>query len=261
MNLSLRGKTAVVCGSTQGIGRAIAVELAAAGANCILVARRQEALQSVVSELDRSQGQQHEFRVVDFADGAAVESTAAEIAARQKVEVLINNTGGPSPGPVTDARAEQFTQAFSQHVLNSQALVQAFLPGMKQAGYGRIINIISTSVKIPIANLGVSNTIRAAMAGWSKTLAQEVAASGITVNNILPGYTRTGRLDSLIQANAARQKTAVDELTRRMENQIPARRFGEPEEIAALAAFLAAPAASYINGTNIPVDGGSTGAF
>lgn len=261
MDLSLKGKKAVVCGSTQGIGKAIAMELALLGADCILLARNEDRLKEAVSSLDSKQEQQHQYAVADFQQPEQVKKVVAELAASTTIHILINNTGGPAPGLIQEASADQFLNAFQQHIINYQQLVQAVLPGMKQAGYGRIINVISTSVKMPIPNLGVSNTIRAATAGWAKTLSLEVAADGITVNNILPGFIKTGRLESLIQNNAAAQQISPEQLAADMEKQIPAKRFGETKEIAALAAFLASPAAAYINGTSIPVDGGKTGAF
>jgi 3-oxoacyl-[acyl-carrier protein] reductase len=261
MNISLTQKTALICGSTQGIGLAIAKELALLGANCILLARNEISLKKVLKELDTSAGQQHQFAIADFANNEQVKQTIEALLLKHTIHILINNTGGPAPGAIADATGEQFVQAFAQHIINNQTLAQAVLPGMKNAGYGRIINIISTSVKIPITNLGVSNTIRAATAAWAKTLSLEVARFGITVNNVLPGYTETQRLNSLINTNAAKQQITPAELAARMQQQIPAQRFGEAAEIAAVAAFLATPAASYVNGTSIPVDGGSTGAF
>lgn len=261
MNISLTNKKAVICGSSQGIGLAVAKELALLGADCVLLARNETSLQKALLQLDVSQGQAHSYAIADFADNTAVQKAIEQIVQAGIVHILINNTGGPSPGAITEAEAATFNNAFQQHIINNQLLVQAVLPGMQQAGYGRIINIVSTSVKIPIANLGVSNTIRAATAGWAKTLSLEVAKFGITVNNVLPGYTETNRLDSLVTTNAAKQNIDKEALAKRMQQQIPAQRFGEAAEIAAVAAFLASPAASYVNGTSIPVDGGSTGAF
>ena len=261
MNLSLKEKCAVICGSTQGIGLAIAKELAMSGADCILMARNETSLQKAIALLDFSQKQKHEYAIADFSSNEQVRAAIEKIIQHKTIHILINNTGGPAPGPITEATTESFINAFQQHIINNQLLVQAVLPAMKEAGYGRIINIISTSVKIPIANLGVSNTIRAATAAWAKTLSLETAQYGVTVNNILPGYTKTQRLDSLLTANAAAQNITKEELAAKMQLQIPARRFGEAEEVAALAAFLASPAASYVNGTSIPVDGGNTGAF
>jgi 3-oxoacyl-[acyl-carrier protein] reductase len=261
MNLSLKNRTALICGSTQGIGLAIARELALLGANCILLARNEKSLKEAIASLDNSQDQLHKYAVADFQFPEQVKSIAATLAAEGTVHILVNNTGGPAPGLIQNATADQFLNAFQQHIINNQQLVQAFLSGMKAAGYGRIINVISTSVKVPIPNLGVSNTIRAATAGWAKTLSMEVAADGITVNNILPGFIKTGRLESLINTNAAAKHMSPEELAAHMEKQIPAQRFGETKEIAALAAFLASPAAGYISGTSIPVDGGRTGAF
>lgn len=261
MILSLKERNAIVCGSTQGIGLAIAKELALLGANCILLARNETTLKQAISLLDVSQGQQHEYTVADFSNNQQVKTAIDKIVRSKAVHILINNTGGPAPGAITEAATEDFSNAFHQHIINNQILVQAVLPGMRAAGFGRVINIISTSVKVPIPNLGVSNTIRAATAAWAKTLSLEVAAYGITVNNVLPGYTRTLRLDSLITTNAVHRNIKKEKLVLEMEQQIPARRFGEAEEVAVVAAFLASPAASYVNGTSIPVDGGRTGAF
>jgi len=261
MDISLKNRQALVCGSTQGIGLAIARELAAQGASCTLVARNEVALQEALASLDRSAGQEHRYRVVDFNDLEQVRSASEALAAEQDIHILINNTGGPPPGPITDASTNDFAKAFQMHILSYQVLAQAAIPSMKKSGYGRIINIVSTSVRIPIANLGVSNTIRAATAGWAKTMANETGPFGITVNNILPGFTATKRLDSLIAGIAKAKGLAPEQVAAAMKEEIPARRFGEASEIAHLAAFLASPAASYINGTSIPVDGGRTGSI
>ncbi len=258
MELSLSAKNAVVCGSSQGIGKAVAVELARLGARVTLVARNEQALQQVVKELQPLAA--HDYLVADFTRPEELrERVQPYAAAHGPVHILVNNTGGPPSGTIVDAQVEAFVEAFRQHVICNHVLVQAFVPGMKAERYGRIINIVSTSVKQPIRNLGVSNTTRWAVAGWAKTLATELAPFGITVNNILPGATKTERLFSLFEARARQSGKTPEEIAAEWMAEIPAGRFGEPSEIAAAAAFLASPAASYINGINLPVDGGRLG--
>lgn len=258
MNLSLLGKNALVGGASAGIGRAVAVELAALGANVTLLARTESSLQEAATSLDTSQGQRHSYIAADFSDSKNLLEKVTALLERQPVHILINNTGGPPGGPIAEASGEAFLVAFHNHLLCNQLLAQAVLPGMKTAGYGRIVNIISTSVKEPIDNLGVSNTTRWAVAAWAKTWANEVGRYGITVNNVLPGYTRTGRLVEIIEKRAAASGQSIPEVVEQFKNQVPARRFAEPAEIAAAVAFLAGPAAGYINGINLPVDGGRT---
>lgn len=258
MNLSLTNKFAVVCGSSQGLGLAAAVELASFGANCILMARNQETLEKAVRSLPNNGSQQHRYAVADFSDTTAVQTAIQRIVGEQSIEILVNNTGGPKAGLITDAKPEDFLNAFQQHLINNRNLVEAVLPGMKSAGYGRIINIISTSIKTPLANLGVSNTIRAAVAAWAKTLSNEVGQYNITVNNVLPGLTATARLSSLISGTAEKSKQTIEDVEQGMLGSIPMKRFGEATEIANVIAFLASPAASYITGVSIPVDGGRT---
>lgn len=261
MQLSLEHRTALICGSSQGIGLAAARELAMLGANCILLARNEQSLQAAVASLDTSSGQQHRFAVADFSIPSTVQQAVAQLDLPTPVSILVNNTGGPKPGVIIDASAAQFLDAFQQHIVVNQLLSQAMVPGMKQLGYGRIINIVSTSVKIPLNNLGVSNTIRGAVASWAKTMANELGEFGITVNNVLPGFTSTARLKSLAETLAANKGITVEEQELSMQQEVPLKRFGKAEEIAALVAFLASPAASYITGTNIPVDGGRTGSL
>lgn len=259
MNISLIGQTAVICGSTQGIGKAIAEAFAAAGANCVLVARNKNSLDEVVRDLPVSDGQSHHVVVADFTDLKQIRSAISEIAVIGNVDILVNNTGGPKPGPIIEVPVDDFTKAFEQHIVCNQLLAQAFVPGMQKKNYGRIINIISTSVRMPLANLGTSNTIRAAVASWAKTLSNEVGKFNITVNNILPGFTETSRLNSLIDGMVKSSGLSREAVVDNLKKEIPMRRFGEPSELAALATFLASPAASYITGTSIPVDGGRTG--
>ncbi|MES2617431.1 MAG: SDR family oxidoreductase [Bacteroidota bacterium] len=258
MIIDLKNKTALVCGSTQGIGKAIALELAASGASVILLARNEEKLKTVVQELDSSQGNQHHYFVADFDKTDDVATVAAKITAQYSIDILINNTGGPAAGKAIDAATGGFIAAFNTHLINNHQLVQAVVPGMKAKGFGRIINIISTSVKVPLHNLGVSNTIRGAVGNWSKTLATELAGAGITVNNILPGATETERLSTIISNKSS--KLAVDNavIEKEMLAEIPMGRFGKPSEIAYAATFLASDLAAYITGTNVVVDGGRT---
>lgn len=258
MDLSLQGKTALICGSSQGLGLATAIELAALGATCILTARNEEKLKAAVAQLASDAGQPHRYIVSDFTDLEAVSDLAADIALEGAVHILINNTGGPAAGPILHASTTALADAFSQHVLCNQVLAQALVPGMIEAGYGRIINIISTSVKAPLKNLGVSNTTRWAVAAWAKTLANELAQHGITVNNVLPGSTLTDRLEKLFSAAAAARSVSPATVAEEWRNEIPMKRFGEAHEVAAMAAFLASPAASYVTGTSIAVDGGKT---
>jgi 3-oxoacyl-[acyl-carrier protein] reductase len=248
---------ALVCGSTQGIGRACAIALADHGADVTLVARDAAALESVRADLPATGGQVHRCIAVDFRDWEAVRDAAiSHVAEHGPAQVLVNNTGGPPAGAAVDGAPSAFADAFAQHLLCNQALVQALVPGMKDAGYGRIVNIISTSVVTPIANLGISNTIRGAVANWGRTLAGELGRFGITVNNVLPGFTDTARLQSLLRGRAERTGTTFDDVVERLQASVPAGRFGFPEEIAAVVAFLASPAAAYVNGVNLPVDGG-----
>ncbi len=259
MNLSLLNKKALVCGSTQGIGKAVAIELALLGANVTLLARNEEKLQATLTELDTTQGQQHNYLVADFADTEGLKTLAANSIATANYSILINNTGGPAAGLAKDAKVEDFLSAFNNHLVANHILTQAVIEGMKAEAFGRIINIISTSVKQPIPGLGVSNTIRAAVGNWAKTLAGELGPMGITVNNVLPGATDTQRLRTIITNNAGKKNSSEDEVRQHMVEEIPARRFAQPEEVAAAVAFLASPAAGYINGINLPVDGGRTG--
>lgn len=261
LSMDLTDKTALVAGSTQGIGLAAAQALASLGATCVLIARNEEALKNAVATLEIKNNQGHSYLVADFSDADAVQKVVSGFVAKHPVHILVNNTGGPPAGAVVDAQPQAFLTAFNQHLICNHIITTAVVPGMKAAGYGRIINIISTSVKIPLKNLGVSNTIRGAVASWAKTMANELASFGITVNNVLPGATATGRLAAIISNKVAKTGVSKDEASEEMLREIPAKRFGRPEEIAAMVAFLASPAAGYVNGVSIPVDGGRTGSI
>jgi len=257
MNLKLSNKTAMVCGGSQGLGLASAVELSLLGANVILVSRNKEKLEAAIGQLDTSKRQEHGFLTADFSEPTQVKEMIESFLQKGKaIDILINNTGGPAGGNILDAETASFEKAFQMHIVCNQILVQAITPGMKKEGFGRIINIISTSVKQPIDGLGVSNTIRAAVASWSKTLANELGPFGITVNNVLPGFTETERLDYVLGQKALKTGTELKEEKEKAAASIPARRLGLPHEFGAVVAFLSSPAASYINGINLPVDGG-----
>ncbi len=253
----LQGKRALVCGSTQGIGRAIALHFADLGADVVLLARDPIALERVVSQLSTEIGQRHAFLVADYSYPDALKQTLAEgLCDAQPLHILVNNTGGPPGGIIQDADEDAFLEAFSKHIICNQILAQSLIPSMKQAGFGRIINIISTSVRQPIPGLGVSNTVRGAVASWAKTLAGELAPFGITVNNILPGATETARLASIIDSHAEKLKQSAEQVAEDMKKTIPMGRFAEPIEIAHAAGFLASDWAAYVTGVNLPVDGG-----
>jgi len=259
MNLNLKGKTALVCGSTQGIGKATALQMAKMGANVVLLARNSQRMHAVLTELSQVEGQNHSYIKADFNFPPEVKLNVENwIEENGTVDILVNNTGGPAGGLAHTARPEDYIKAFNMHLISNQKLVQAVVDGMKEQKSGRIINVISTSVKQPLNGLGVSNTIRGAVASWAKTLANELGEFGITVNNVLPGATNTGRLQEIISNKAAKQGVSEEEVAKAMTSQVPMLRFAKPEEIANGICFLASDAASYINGINLPIDGGRT---
>jgi 3-oxoacyl-[acyl-carrier protein] reductase len=259
MNLDLTGRTALVCGSSQGIGLAAAIELSRLGASVTLFARNAARLTEARARLSHSAGRPHGQLVADFTILDQVTQVLSDwLAANDGAHILVNNTGGPPPGLAINADLKEFVEAFQNHLLVNQTITRMLVPFMRQEGFGRIINVISTSVKQPIAGLGVSNTIRGAVANWAKTLASELASDGITVNNVLPGATRTGRLDSILKTSAEKSGIPLAAAEEKLLKEIPARRFATPEEIGAAVAFLATPAAAYITGINLPVDGGRT---
>lgn len=258
--LNLTGKRALVCGSTQGIGKASAMQMAALGASITLIARNEDVLKAVVKELPSSSGQKHDYIVANFDKPEELKASVEKYLANgNEFQILVNNSGGPSGGEITLAKTEDFINTFQRHLICNHILTQLLIPGMKKAKYGRIINIISTSVKEPIKGLGVSNTIRAAVANWSKTMSFELAPFGITVNNVLPGATETARITDIVGNTAKKTGKTEEQVKADMLSKIPAGRFAKPEEIAYAVAFLASPEAAYINGTNMPVDGGRMG--
>jgi 3-oxoacyl-[acyl-carrier protein] reductase len=255
--IDLTGKRALVCGASQGIGEAAARQLASQGAAVVLLARSADRLAAIAAEITASAKAQTRVLASDIGDLAGLRSAIEhELDTGGPIHILINNTGGPAPGPLLAAEPAAFLKGFTEHVLAAQLLASILVPGMKRAGFGRIVNVISTSAKQPIPNLGVSNTIRGAMSSWAKTLAGELAPHGITVNNILPGYTNTPRLQAILEAMAAREGKSVAAVTEEWRGVIPLGRFADPAEIAAAIGFLTSPAASYVNGIHLPVDGG-----
>lgn len=262
MDIDLTGKNAIVCGSTQGLGYASAVELALLGSSVTLMARNEEKLRAALKSLDNSKGQLHQYLVADFEDPQIVKNAINKyISKSNQVNILINNTGGPKGGNATEATELDFLDAFNSHLVCNHILMQAVLPSMKNSGYGRIVNIISTSVKEPIPGLAVSNTIRGAVAAWSKTLANELGKFGITVNNVLPGSMRTARYNSLLKNKATAANNSKEEIEKNILSEIPLNRIGTAEEFGSVVAFLCTHAASYITGINLPVDGGKIRCF
>lgn len=259
MQLNLAGRHALVCGASEGIGRAAAEALAGLGADVTVLARREGVLVEVAAALPRVHGsQRHGHVAADSRDGDGLRAAVSALVAQRPVQILVNNTAGPPGGAAHEAEPERYVEVFRQHLVANQILVQAVLPGMKAAGWGRVVNVISTSVKEPIPNLGVSNTVRGAVASWAKTLASELGPFGITVNNVLPGYTRTRRLEQILAERSAATGKPAEDIAKGMLATVPAGRFAEPAEVAAAIAFLASPAAAYVNGINLPVDGGRT---
>lgn len=256
MDLDLSGRHALVCGGSEGIGRAAAIELAQLGADVTVLARRETALQAVVDGLPRKDGQRHGLLVADIATTDALRDGVAALVASKPVHILVNNTGGPPGGSAHGAEIAAYLDAFNRHLVANQALLQAVLPGMRAARWGRIVNVISTSVYEPIPNLGVSNTIRGAVASWAKTLSRELAGDGITVNNVLPGYTRTQRLDQILGDRSAATGKSRDEIAQGMLASVPVGRFAEAHEVGGVIAFLCTNAAAYVDGQSIAVDGG-----
>ena len=256
MDLNLSGKHALVCGASEGIGRAAAIELALLGADVTVLARREAALQAVVDALPNDGMQRHGLLVADIAATDALRDAVATLAASRPVHILINNTGGPPGGAAHAADIAAYLDAFNKHLIANHTLLQAVLPGMRAAHWGRIVNVISTSVYEPIPNLGVSNTIRGAVASWAKTLSRELGGDGITVNNVLPGYTRTQRLDQILADRSAAIGKPQDEIANGMLSTVPVGRFAEAGEIGGVIAFLCTNAAAYVNGQSLAVDGG-----
>ena len=257
MDLGLRGKVAVVAAASKGLGRAVAQELAAEGARVVICARSRESLDRARDEIAGDTHADVYAVVADLSTTAGIDAVAREALARfGRVDILVNNAGGPPSGPFEQHAWETWESAVHLTLRSAVELTRRLLPAMRERHWGRIINVTSIAVKQPVDGLILSNSIRAAVTGWARTLATEVATDGVTVNNVLPGYTRTERVEQLNAARAASEKVSVDEIQRRIEAQIPMRRLGEPREFGALVAFLASERASYITAQSWAVDGG-----
>ena len=258
--IDLANKRAFVCGSTQGIGKASAMVLAQQGASITLAARNEDSLKQALKELPTATNQKHDYIVADFNQPEQLKkSVETYLSSGNEFHILLNNTGGPPGGEIINSKTEDFIQTFQRHLICNHILTQLLVPGMKKNKYGRIINIISTSVKEPIKGLGVSNTIRASVASWAKTMSFELALFGITVNNVLPGSTETVRIEEIIKNNSTKTGKTPEAVKADMISKVPAGRFATADEIAYAVAFLASPEAAYINGINLPIDGGRTG--
>jgi 3-oxoacyl-[acyl-carrier protein] reductase len=256
MDLDLNGRHALVCGASEGIGRATAHELALLGADVTVLARREDALREVADALPRQGSQQHGWIAADVSRTDALRAQVEALANGKPVHILVNNTGGPPGGPAHLADTDAFLDAFNKHLVANQTLVRAVLPGMRADAWGRIVNVISTSVTEPIPGLGVSNTVRGAVASWAKTLSRELAPMGITVNNVLPGFTETGRITQLVRDRSQASGESEDTVADAMRRLVPLGRFAQPSEIGGVIAFLCSPAAAYVNGVSLAVDGG-----
>lgn len=256
MDLGLSGRHALVCGASEGIGRAAAIELARLGAHVTLLARGEDGLRGTLAALPATASQRHGYLTADVSRTGALGEAAGALALDKPVHILVNNTGGPPGGAAHAAAAEAYLDAFNRHLVANQTLLQAVLPGMRAAHWGRIVNVISTSVYEPIPNLGVSNTVRGAVASWAKTISRELGGDGITVNNVLPGYTRTRRLGQILADRSVATGKHEDEVAKGMLATVPAGRFAEAHEIGGVIAFLCTNAAAYVNGQSLAVDGG-----
>ncbi len=259
MNISCQEKNAIVCGSTDGIGKACAMVLAEQGASITLIARNEQKLVTTLQQLKTSPTQKHSYIVADFSHPDSLKERVDQYLASGKViHILVNNTGAPNVGLPLEIKTSDFLDAFNQHLICTHLLTQAIVPGMTKVGYGRIINITSYSAKQPLNDMIVSNTIKGAVSNWAKTMANVLGGYGITVNNVLPGSTGTRQLFSFVKDRMEMTGRGEEEIMGDLENAIPLGRLAQPEEIGFAVAFIASPAAAYINGINLPVDGGKT---
>jgi 3-oxoacyl-[acyl-carrier protein] reductase len=262
MKISLSGKRAFVGGSSQGIGLAIADCMAACGATVTLTSRNEEKLKTAIAQLPTPEGQIHDYCVIDYGDLKSLEKIIADYQSKtadNPVAILVLNSGGPTPGTAFNAQPAQYQTYFNESIMANQILVQAFVPKMQERNFGRILTVLSAVVKQPNIDLGISNTIRAGVANWAKALSIELAKDGITVNNILPGFIQTQRLEQIMDVRAKNAGVSAAQIATQMAASIPAKRIGAPKDLGNVAAFLASDLGSYVNGVNVPVDGGLLG--
>lgn len=261
MKIDLNGKNALVGGSSKGIGRAIAERLARSGANVTLMARSENLLKTIVAQLDTSQGQSHQYLVVDFSNYTLFASQMEEYFKSNTVDILINNTQGPAAGGAIEKSIEDYQTAFDLLFKCAVYTTSLALKHMQSQQWGRIVNVASVSVREPLSYLALSNSLRAALVTWAKSLSIEIAANNITINNTLTGYFDTERIAQLNAEKAKKMNVPIEKVREAMEGQVPMQRIGQPEEYANLVCFLASEQASYITGTNIPIDGGLLKSF
>ncbi len=256
MEISLLGKNALVGGSSKGVGEAIARQLAASGANVTLMARNETKMKRLITEFDSEQGQKHNYLVVDFSSFEAFKQRISKFFQENTIDILVNNTQGPEAGGALEKNVEDYQQAFDLLFKSVVFTTELALKNMIKNQWGRIINVASISVKEPLSYLALSNSIRAAVVTWAKSLSIDVAKNGITINNVLTGYFDTDRITQLNAKKAKKLGVSESEVRSNMENQVPAQRIGNPYEYGFLVAFLASEKSAYITGTNIPIDGG-----
>lgn len=256
MNISLKGKKALVGGSSDGIGKAIAMQLAASGASVTLVSRSENKLKKISTDLDTSFGQKHQYVVVDYTNFENYQSKISAYFDTHTVDILVNNTQGPSAGNSLEKHTEDYQQAFNLLFKTTIYTTELALKNMIQNKWGRIINVASVSVKEPLSYLALSNSIRAAVVTWAKSLASDVGEYQITVNSILTGYFDTNRIAQLNATKAKQLGVSEAKVRQEMEDKVALKRIGKPEEYGFLVAFLASDKAAYITGTAVPIDGG-----
>ena len=256
MKINLNGKKALVGGSSRGLGFAVAKQLALSGASVTLMSRNEKKLKEIVANLENETKVKHNYLIVDFNNFDSYKKIISTFLSSNPIDILVNNTQGPKPGDVESLSIDDYQNAFDLLFKSVVHTTSVALPYMKKNSWGRVLNMVSISVKEPLSYLALSNTIRGSVVTWAKTLANDVACDNITVNNILTGYFKTERIEELNFEKAKKLNISIDQVFDTMKNQVPMKRIGNPEEFGYLASFLCSDKASYITGINIPIDGG-----